>query len=253
MACEAAIKVIRGVRATDTNKEVLLKRLNREARVWHTLKHPNVLEFFGVVHNIGSFFAVVSPYCANGNISTYLEEHPQSNRLHLILGVAQAIEYLHKNNVVHGDIKGANVLIADDGRPLLSDFGRSRIINQRGFTTMVTGSIRYMAPEIIWQDGESGESDNDDNFLPIVTKESDVYAFSMVAVEILSGQTPYPKIRNDNRITIGVPEGLRPRKEEYELTSLHAKIWDILELCWAHIPAERLTMPIIVQKLSNTR
>lgn len=41
-----------------------------------------------------------------------------------------------------------------------------------------------MAPEIIWQDGESGESDNDDNFLPIVTKESDVYAFSMVAVEV---------------------------------------------------------------------
>ena len=50
-----------------------------------------------------------------------------------------------------------------------------------------------------------------------------------------------------------VPEGLRPSREEYELSGLHAKIWDILERCWVHNPADRLTMPIIVQQLSDTR
>ena len=43
---------------------------------------------------------------------------------------------------------------------------------------------------------------------------------------------------------MGVPEGLRPRREEYELSGLHAKIWDILELCWAKDPADRLTIGI---------
>ena len=48
-----------------------------------------------------------------------------------------------------------------------------------------------------------------------------------------------------------VPEGLRPNREEYELSELHAKIWDILELCWVKDPGERLKMLIIVQQLSN--
>ena len=100
------------------------QRLDRETRVWHRLKHPNVLEFFGVVHNMGELFALVSPYCAQGSISGYLERYPQANRLRLvtrvphsphraltsgqILEVANAIEYLHKNNVIHGDVKGVS-------------------------------------------------------------------------------------------------------------------------------------------------
>ena len=48
-----------------------------------------------------------------------------------------------------------------------------------------------------------------------------------------------------------VPEGLRPDRKEYELSEQHAKIWDILELCWVKDPAERLKMPIVVQRLAN--
>ena len=98
---KVGIKVIRGITVTETNKRHLLKvtasrscyycallkcaqRLDREARTWHALKHPNVLEFFGVVHNMGSFFALVSPYCRKGNIGSYLKCYPESNRLHLV-------------------------------------------------------------------------------------------------------------------------------------------------------------------------
>ena len=48
-----------------------------------------------------------------------------------------------------------------------------------------------------------------------------------------------------------VPKGLRPDRKEYELSGLHAEIWNMLERCWVHIPADRLTMPIVVQQLSN--
>ena len=63
------------------------QRLDREARVWHTIKHPNVLEFLGIVRNIGGFSALVSPYCAKGNIENYFEQHPLSNRLDLVTRV----------------------------------------------------------------------------------------------------------------------------------------------------------------------
>ena len=73
-------------------------------------------------------------------------------------------------------------MVADDDRPLLSDFGRSNIINQRGFMGSGSmGSLRYMAPELFGQDAESDKSD-DASF--IQTKECDVYAFSMVGVEV---------------------------------------------------------------------
>jgi len=249
---QVAIKVIRGA---GLKRDKILKRLSCETRVWHTIKHPNILEFLGVVLNMGEFSALVSPYCAKGNISQHLQEYPESNRLHLILDVAKAIEYLHENNVVHGDIKAPNVLIGDDGRPLLSDFGRSNIIDQRGFTSSnAIGSARYTAPELLVQGAESDESDNaESSKLKKETKESDVYSFSIVGVVILSGEDPYPKIPNNNRIIMRVPEGLRPNREEYELSELHAKIWDILERCWVHIPVDRLTMPIVVHQLSNTR
>ena len=67
------------------------QRLGRETRVWHTLKHPNVLEFLGIVHDMGEVFALVSPYCAKGNINGYLEEYPQANRLHLVTRVPRFI------------------------------------------------------------------------------------------------------------------------------------------------------------------
>ena len=50
-----------------------------------------------------------------------------------------------------------------------------------------------------------------------------------------------------------VSEGLRPKREEYELSRLHTKIWHILEFCWVYDPAERLTMSMIVQQLSYIR
>ena len=60
-------------------------------------------------------------------------------------------------------------------------------------------------------------------------------------------------MKNENKIIMRVPEGLRPSRQEYELSRLDAKIWDVLERCWVQIPAERLTMSIVVQQLFHTR
>jgi len=109
------------------------------------------------------------------------------------MDVARGIGYLHASNVIHGDIKGVgafhpvlaenltssvqrNVLIDDDGTARLCDFGQSKLIGIAGFTaTKFAGSVRYLAPELL-------PTDSDEKLTP--TRETDVYAFSMVALEV---------------------------------------------------------------------
>jgi serine/threonine protein kinase len=75
-----------------------------------------------------------------------------------------------------------NVLIDDNGTPQLADFGRHKLIEHRGFTTAtIAGSARQMAPELLPLDQED---DNPESDQPKLTKEADVYAFSMVALEV---------------------------------------------------------------------
>jgi len=80
-----------------------------------------------------------------------------------------------------------NVLIDDDGVPRLSDFGRSKFIDHRGFTTTLAGSARYMPPELIATEVDV-DFDDDEAFdnepPPSMTKRTDVYSFSMVALEV---------------------------------------------------------------------
>lgn len=81
-----------------------------------------------------------------------------------------------------------NVLINDDGKGVLADFGRSKLIDHRGYTTSFAGSSRYLAPELLEYVEELGIDDYEDSVaddpMPNLTKQTDVYAFSMVIIEV---------------------------------------------------------------------
>lgn len=99
-----------------------------------------------------------------------------TSRVWVSLSLTAAVSWL---------VSKANILIADDGRPLVTDFGRSKIIDQRGLSSSDGGgTIRFLAPEIILQNDPQDQSDNDVNFTAILTMEADVYAFSMVGVQV---------------------------------------------------------------------
>ena len=85
--------------------------------------------------------------------------------------------------------------MSDDGIPLLADFGRSKFIDHRGFTVAFSGSARYLAPEILAAEADLNDTDdaydaaaNDVDPIPKLTKETDVFAFSMVALEVSNPQ-----------------------------------------------------------------
>ncbi|KAJ6592819.1 kinase-like domain-containing protein, partial [Mycena capillaripes] len=109
----------------------------------------------------------------NGNMMEFLKKEPNANRLSLMLDVALGLEYLHDQNVVHGDLKAINILVTQSRRACIADFGLSSIANTMTlrFTHSTAhvrgGTARYQAPEII-----QGGSLNHFG--------SDVYAFACV-------------------------------------------------------------------------
>jgi len=135
---EVAVKVFKGLE--DLGKRI---RLLREIGVWSVVHHENVTPFLGISFDFERPHTpcLVSPYYRNGNITSYLKNNPAVDKLALLAGVASALMYLHSRKIVHGDLKGSNILINDNGKPILTDFGRSRIIQPHGFTTMTASGI----------------------------------------------------------------------------------------------------------------
>ncbi|KXN82997.1 Glycolipid 2-alpha-mannosyltransferase 2 [Leucoagaricus sp. SymC.cos] len=217
------------------------ERANRETWVWHELRHPNVLEFLGVMRGFGQLRdcpAFVSPYCENGIVTEYLKSHPQADRLEMIRSVASGLSYLHGKKVIHGDFKPTNVLIGPSGNPVICDFGRSEILSHRGFTTGFASSRRYQAPELFLETEK-----------PRPTQASDVYSFAISAFEIWTGIQPYREIPNEDVIAIHVglqngrpvcPEDAPPGKEY---------LWPLLEACWERDKSKRMDMETLMRKM----
>ncbi|CAE6496322.1 unnamed protein product [Rhizoctonia solani] len=101
-----------------------LKRAARELSCWPSYSHENILPLIGFAV-LGGDLAMISPWMNNGCITDYISRNPNCNRLRLCTQLARAIAYLHEQNMVHGDIKGPNVLVSDEGDVQVTDFGVS--------------------------------------------------------------------------------------------------------------------------------
>ncbi|CAG7855258.1 SubName: Full=Uncharacterized protein {ECO:0000313/EMBL:CCA75949.1}, partial [Serendipita indica DSM 11827] len=110
-----------------TQRQNSQPRRRREVTIGKILQHPNVLPVHGIVEDrmFGPFGAIVTPWCLNGNAAQYLHKHAPSplERYRLWQGVVGGLVYLHSHSpqIVHGDMKPPNVLIAADGRPKICD------------------------------------------------------------------------------------------------------------------------------------
>ncbi|KAG5641562.1 hypothetical protein DXG03_004775 [Asterophora parasitica] len=87
------------------------------------------MRFIGVIQDPAPSprFCVLMPWMKNGNIVEYVKKTPEASQKHLLEQVADGLDFMHQYNVVHGDLKGANVLIDDKGNARISDLGQSSI------------------------------------------------------------------------------------------------------------------------------
>jgi len=236
-----AVKVIRDVWSNADHIERLKTKFLLEAKLWSRLEHPNITPFYGICFDLGppSAPCLIYPYFKNGNVAKYLEKNSNVNRVKLVSQVVAGLEYLHNHNIIHGDIKASNVLVNDEHEVRIADFGLSRILGEPGFTTKsVGGTYRWMAPELLAPGEES---------VPQVTMASDVWAFGMTVIEILTGRLPFVQFKYHLAVIHFVAGGGRPTQERYP--EIDDNVWSVLERCWHTDPTRRPSMEALALSL----
>jgi len=120
---------------------------------------------------------MVLPWMEHGTILKHLEDTGNLNIDTRIYEVAQGLEYLHSQHIVHGDLRGSNILIDEAWHAVLADFGLAVFVDATANTSHSSGSTRWMAPEL--SDPESFELGQSRR-----TPASDVYAFACACLEV---------------------------------------------------------------------
>ncbi|QRW02585.1 Tyrosine kinase specific for activated [Ceratobasidium sp. AG-Ba] len=206
-----------------------IKRTARELSIWSKLAHGNILELQGLAVFQGCL-AMVSPWMAYGSC----------------LQLAHAVEFLHGENVVHGDIKGDNLVMDNNGVIKLMDFGlaiMSEAVFQFSQTDPGGGTGRWMAPELYGDD-------------PQRSKETDIYAMGMTMLEIITGDVPFREIKAGHSVGMAVAHHRRiPRVPELEAETASGQdllVHALLKWCWKYDPKERPTAGKVVSVIGST-
>ncbi|KAF8216912.1 hypothetical protein K438DRAFT_1798017 [Mycena galopus ATCC 62051] len=245
-----AIKMIRMSDDGSGQQEVMLRRLKREVDVWSQLKHKNILPFIGVCEDLAPLPVLISPFYKFGHIGKYLRKHPKVNRAKLSLGVGSGLQFLHDKKVVHGDLKVQNVLVDKHGVPCICDFGISKIVSLRGFTTSNVGTTPYMAPELFFV-VDDYDSSSQESSAPCTSTSSDVYSFALLVLEILTAGPPKGRPTKPI-VTRKILSDLRPKRADYDEKRVPQRTWSILDGCWSFEPHLRPTVSELLSGLTDS-
>jgi serine/threonine protein kinase len=175
---EVALKLVKADLARDT---VFRKRFDREARIAQRVSHPNLVPVLDTGEENGIPY-LTQRFIQGGSLADQIEQLGALSIETALRGVAEvagALDALHANDLIHRDVKPANILIDEQGVSYITDFGLAKDTQGSLLTRpgQAVGSLDYMAPEQI-----RGEE---------VTAATDVYALGCVMCECLSGAPPF--------------------------------------------------------------
>ncbi|KAL5522416.1 hypothetical protein ACEPAG_8432 [Sanghuangporus baumii] len=233
-------------------REDILSLFEKEIYVWSKLRHKNILPLIGYAFSSGNGYPLlVSEWMDNGSAWTYVQQKPDCNLLHIVIGIAQGLEYLHDKGIVHSDIKSDNVLVSSSGDALICDFGCSRIITASQSlakpSSGLKGTPRYQAYELLTEGRFKG-----------YTKEADVWAFGMTVYELLARQRPYSHL-SDSQVLLAIVRRELPQPPPsftpniWRDSGVNRTLWEVCQHCWIHDPSIRIDIVTVLADLRLPR
>jgi eukaryotic-like serine/threonine-protein kinase len=218
--------------------EEYVERFRREARSVAQLSHPNIVTVIDRGEEDGKQF-IVFEIIEGENLKELVERGgplPVRRALELGLEVGRALAFAHGQGLVHRDVKPQNVLLNDEGRAKVTDFGIARVLDAVGQTETgtVLGTSHYIAPE-----QARGEQ---------IDAQTDIYSFGVVLYELLTGELPYP---GDNFLTVAMKHVNDPSPSVLDRRpDTPLRLASLIERCMAKLPVDRpASMDEVVREL----
>ncbi|KAK3224421.1 hypothetical protein Dsin_011446 [Dipteronia sinensis] len=229
---EVAIKMLKPERVNTD----MLKEFSQEVYIMRKIRHKNVVQFIGACTKPPNL-CIVTEFMARGSLYDFLHKEKGVFKLPSLLKVAidvsKGMNYLHQNNIIHRDLKTANLLMDENEVVKVADFGVARVQAHSGVMTAETGTYRWMAPEVI----EHNPYDH----------KADVFSFGIALWELLTGELPYSFLTPLQAAVGVVQKGLRPTIPKHT----HPKLVELLERCWRQDPTQRPNFSEITDNLQQ--
>tara|TARA_B110000858_G_scaffold153709_1_gene175255 strand:+ start:208 stop:1176 length:969 start_codon:yes stop_codon:yes gene_type:complete len=233
------------------NNDIEYQDMINEISVISHLRHPNLVLFLGAC-TITDPLLLLYEFMPHGSLDNYyLNNSNQKNRLwkpkktqayKWIYELTQAIYFLHHcyYPIMHRDLKPSNILLNEDLHIKLTDFGLSRTIKKKHEKYKMsgcTGTLRYMAPEVIFNEGE-------DYDLKI-----DIYSLALVFWFILTGKIPYAELDLNPHVIKLIQIDYRPDIKEVEIIELQ----ELIKQMWSTNPDNRPDIDHILKMIEEIK
>lgn len=231
LGMDVAIKYLRAEHLNGSSNVEFLQ----EIMILRSVNHENVVRFYGACTKHRKYL-IVTEYMPGGNLYDFL--HKKNNTLELpvilriAIGTSKGMDYLHRNNIIHRDLKTANLLIGDGQVVKIADFGVSRHRSQEGDMTAETGTYRWMAPEVINHKAYD--------------HRADVFSFAIVLWELVTSKIPYENL-TPLQAALSVRQGFRLVIPP----SVHPRLSKLIRQCWDENPQMRPVFSDITVELED--
>lgn len=185
---KVAIKIINKKKC---DKEFRLKFLPRELQIFSALLHPNIVEIYDIIH-IRCNVYIVMEYAGKDNLQNYLNlrgKLPEPRAKNMMNSIIDAIDYLHKKNIAHRDLKCSNILINSRNQLKITDFGFARILKPGELSETYCGSIAYSAPEVLRK-------------TPYDPVLQDIWGVGVITYQMVCGKLPFDELNIKKMIRV---------------------------------------------------
>jgi len=217
---------------SDKKKQMMVSALKLEIELLQGLHHEHIVRYLGTSSD-ETYLNIFLEYVPGGSIAAMLKQYntfPEPLTRNFTRQILEGLAYLHSRNIIHRDIKGANILVDNRGMVKISDFGVSKqttstILNPSsggnvgplggpGTRTSLQGSVFWMAPEVVRQTGQS--------------IKSDIWSVGCLIVEMFTGSRPFPSMTTLQTLFAVGSQGEKPQVPEG--ASVDARTF--LDLCF---------------------